>query len=431
MKDILLVTVDAWRYDALGNMPSLRSAVPEDSTSTDAIVPSNATAWVSPSLLHSKYYCDVFTGRRSSSHRFDIQTDIPSLPQQLGDAGYTTGAFVATNPNLRQYADHFDTYWDGHDGEVGESRFAHSPIKKWGSRAYRTVFLKKFTSATAVANRATEWYRCQESPRFFWIHLMEPHEPYYPGLRRGFEVGLTKTYRASIANFLRSADASEFTPTELTTLKHLYDRCIDRLDEQMAEVLGVVDADDILCITGDHGEEFHHGWIGHKQLYDEVVRVPLLTYNIEHAPDRTARQVDIVPTLLDAAGIEYPSGVAGTPVHTEDDDPAYLLATNAEAGSAGVIYVGLRTDDRKYIRTYDVSQASVIEVELYDLESDPSETENLATQADTTRFEQLVDEFVDDHAVIESLRRIDHNLADEDPELDDDVQNRLADLGYM
>ncbi|MCG1007646.1 sulfatase-like hydrolase/transferase [Halorubrum lacusprofundi] len=301
-----------------------------------------------------------------------------SLPQLLSESGYDTAAFISSNPNLIHYRNHFDTSWDG----TGRSGFTDTgPFGEWLERGNRLLRLKSKLNASDSITRAKDWYQSRESPKFLWIHLMEPHFPYFPGLRRGADVGLFDSYKASVKYFKHKDDkrSDHFTTRELETLRQLYDKCIDYLDEQLVNVLDIVEDDATLVFTADHGEEFNHGLIGHNQLYDEVVCVPFIIESDSdflESPDHI-RQVNIVPSIAQIAGIEHPASWEGVPITEDDDRVAVLGTTNYNIGAEGRASIGVRTADRKVIRHYDIESELSTGTEVYDVIDDPTEQNNL------------------------------------------------------
>jgi arylsulfatase A-like enzyme len=103
---------------------------------------------------------------------------------------------------------------------------------------------------------------------------------------------------------------------KLTNLVAHYDGAITYLDEAIGRLLRALDSRGLLGTTlvvlvADHGEEFfdHRGW-GHGQsVYNELIRVPLVMSLPGVLPggthvDSTVRQVDLLPTMLGAVGVE-------------------------------------------------------------------------------------------------------------------------------
>lgn len=418
-------------------MENLRSFA-ADGVRTEAIAPAEATPWVSTSLLHSQFHSDALTWTDSG---FALDTDAPSLVERLSENGYATGAFVADNPNLRHYADHFDTYWDGRDegneaDEDAETRLS-TTAGAWLDRISQTALLRKSVSATELAEHASDWYADADGPRFLWMHLMEPHSPYYAGIRRGVRTGLLDTYWANVEYFGESQRKADLSERTVETLPECHWQCVDHLDDQFPRVVEFLDDDAMVAITGDHGEALHHDWIGHVELYDETVRVPLFLVNFPASDydGRTLRQYDLAPTLLDAIGIETPDAWEGVPARRNPAVRTPLHTTNPAVGESGVLYLGMRNDRYKLLRTYDVASGEYVDEEVYDLESDPRETENVAESVAIPGLRADLDRFVADHDAISNLVSVDFNIDVESfdeaaSEVSDDVRNRLVDLGY-
>ncbi|WP_440007806.1 sulfatase-like hydrolase/transferase [Halomicrococcus sp. SG-WS-1] len=402
-EDIVLVTVDCWRSDTLAQMPSL-SAWSEQSTT--AISAGGATNWAFPALLNSRYYPETYDDDGN------LEDGLTPLPAVLADHGYATGGFVASNPFVAKWSPHFDAFWN--DGmESPDSDLYSSEFGKWASRFYKLAAMRKRVPADEIIGQARDWYETQSGPRFLWLHLMDPHLPYYPGLSKAREVGLPSAYRASVEFYLNGSDSSEST---LRTIRRLYRRCVERVDDDLQEVFDFVDDDAKVVFTGDHGEEFDHGDYDHESLYDEVVRTPLVTRNVEtDLPDRPVRQIDLPPTLLDEVDVDAPASWTGD-TFEESTDPAYMISYLPNDGHG---LVGVRTDDRKLIRTFD--DQGLHGGELFDLESDPGETVDRYGELDEPDLEQQLREFVE---------RVDAPTG-EQTGVDDDVNSRLEELGYL
>ena len=72
----------------------------------------------------------------------------------------------------------------------------------------------------------------------------------------------------------------------------------------------------IVIVSADHGEAFgEHGLRNHgKELWEEVIRVPLAVVGPGVAAKRIARQtslIDLYPTILDLFGVARPAGTHG------------------------------------------------------------------------------------------------------------------------
>lgn len=156
-------------------------------------------------------------------------------------------------------------------------------------------------------------------------------------------------------------------------------RIITRLKEQ-----GIYE-NTIIIYSSDHGDMlgshrlFNKGW----NMYEECNRIPLLirwpnTALFNSVCKEFVNLVDIMPTLLEAAGTPCPEKIDGKSLvpllkgNRPDDWPGEALVEfNGYESSLTTIRM-IRTEKWKYV--YNPSSVD----ELYDMESDPDELYNLA-----------------------------------------------------
>lgn len=407
-RDIVLLTVDSWRNDTTHLLTNLPKRL---SNSSEIICSGAATNWVFPSILSGTYYPNAY------DEMGNLHSDIVSLPRLLSDAGYETAGFVACNPYVSKWSNHFDEFWNGGIASDSEGWYTNA-LERWVSRGYRTALLKKRVSAGEIAQRASTWYSQQEKPRFLWMHLMEPHLPYYPGLRKAKDVGLINTYR-SIVSYQRHQNE---TPTkDMAVQRELYDKTVELFDDYVPDLLDFIAEDAITVAIADHGEEFDHGHYDHERLYDECVRVPLFFDNLpEIASLDTVRQIDLAPTVLNVVDINIPSEWDGHTAKSVEDRPAMMVTPQPDAN---LLHTGIRTDDRKLIKSFDRENGQPVNSELYDLESDPEEKNNIYARGVNDQMERQLDDFVLEH---EPALEINAATGLES----DVVESRLQDLGY-
>ena len=405
-RDVVMVTIDSWRADAVERMDTPDRLVAAGYEQSEAIAGAAATHGAFPPLLASTHAIHAYTDAGQ------LRPTVETMSDRLAEVGYATAGFVASNPFLSKYDDRFDRFWND---ELGD------PTGDWHGtldRVRRFLTLQKRVPAPAVAARAREWFETTPPPRFLWIHLMDVHGPYFPGLRRARRVGLARTY-ATLSRY-------HIADTEHSVLKDdlraLYRACVDRLDASLSSVVEFVPDDAVVVCTADHGEEFDHGYHGHGQLYDECVRVPLFARGID-APlaETTVRHVDLPPTILDSVDVGPPSDWRGSRV--DGTDRPALLANHSPA--LGQTSVGVRTARHKYLRAYDDTSWSVDREELYDLRADPDEQSAITDESVRSRLSDTVDEFLTgDGADLDVIR-------DTSTGIDADVHDRLAELGYV
>ncbi|WP_379714425.1 sulfatase-like hydrolase/transferase [Haloferula chungangensis] len=189
------------------------------------------------------------------------------------------------------------------------------------------------------------------------------------------------------------------------------DQQVGRLVEKLEE-MGVMD-NTIIIYTSDNGR-FHgsHGIYDKAILYDEAMKEPLIIFDGRSGKEDRGRRVDamvssadLAPTMLSLAGVEVPKAMKGQDLKglldgTQDtgkwrdsvlmenffiqeifkvqNNPKKAKALNDEiiANNRSYRSRGVRTDRYKYFKYFE--HHPVIE-ELYDLEADPLEQNNLVS----------------------------------------------------
>ncbi|MGD8240176.1 MAG: sulfatase-like hydrolase/transferase [Armatimonadota bacterium] len=188
-------------------------------------------------------------------------------------------------------------------------------------------------------------------------------------------------------------------PDEATLRKHLatyYSQAsfIDKQFGRIAAKLKELDIwdDTIVLFTADHGLVLndHFLWRHGPFLYEQVINVPML-WRVPGLPrigqviEGLVESVDIMPTILDLAGVESPTGVQGESLRPllhgepgaegkesaliQDRESPELLARQIDP--TGFKITALRTRDWKLVHYRGHPHG-----ELYDLQNDPDEFEN-------------------------------------------------------
>jgi choline-sulfatase len=259
---IILISIDTLRADHIdpARTPNI-TALRRDSVDF-------RNAW-SHSPLTLPSHLSIFTGalppehgvRDNGGYRFDA-TAHPTIASLLKQNGYRTGAAVSAYVLRRESgaASGFDDY----DDAIGIVDGAPS-----GALQRRGDVTEKI---------AEEWIASHDTqPFFYFLHLYEPHTPYTP------------TYDADVTR----ADAITGRFLDFLRKRGLYDRALIVLVSDHGEGLM------------DHGEQ-EHGIL----LYREALQVPLIV-KTPHArekriDDAPAQLIDVMPTILAAAGISSP-----------------------------------------------------------------------------------------------------------------------------
>jgi hypothetical protein len=417
-RDIILVTVDCWRRDAVQAMPALREATRPWHSGTALC----QAAWTDPvvaALLASDYYTAVYDCRGHVAEK------VRSLPRVLAENGYSTAAVIGHNPWLAKWAGQFDFFWND---SLGRWDGIWARCRKWGARfgrACRFAAMRPEVRAGEVFDRGMRWFRSRSGPRFLWLHLMDAHSPWLPGLGRALREGLLRSYRALIA--YRYQKPERLSEASRGRLRRLYWRCIEVLDRALARELPRLPDDALVVLLGDHGEEQEHGLLRHARLYEECTTVPYLIRRPEglDVPEglltSQVRQIDIAPALLEAVGIEAPAGWKGCAEGSRE----FSLSVSCSP-PLGRFYAAARTPHWKYIRTYEHPAMKLLGEELYDLDSDPCEERDLSGEADLADVRAEMAE-----RLAEEIRGQGVELGGELRPGVEGVEDSLRALGYM
>lgn len=350
-RDVVLITIDCWRLDSIERMQNLREMF-SDGETAEAVSHGMATYWAFPPILASGYPPKVY------ARGGGLEEDVVTLPEALSDAGYNTGAIIGSNPNLLNWKDAFDFYENAGLSRNDDCRIAR--FRERARQAMELATLRNHASVKEVTRSARRWYDDTSAPRFLWIHLMDLHAPYYPGPRRGFDIGLLQTYEAILRHHRNDSDVSKRIRNRLS---ELYWECVEWLDERIEALFEFVDEDALVVVTGDHGEALDKKHLNHCRPYEEVLRVPLLSHNVSAFEDRDepVRLIDLPPTLLSELGVDVPDGWEGSQVSLDETRFTYVLSRLPENRT---VYVGVRDTTHRLFYTFDQDSGEIIDREF-------------------------------------------------------------------
>ena len=339
--DVLLVTLDTLRADALGFAGNPRAATPVlDRLAAAGRVFDDAHAH---NVVTLPSHTNILTGLYPYQHGvrensgFALPGSVPTLATLLREAGWATAAFVGAYPLDHGFglARGFDTYDD---------RFPR------GSRPDELVMAER--RGDQVVGPALAWWSAHRGKRrFLWVHLYDPHAPYAPP-------------EPFASRFRDEPYLGEVAAT----------------DSFLAPLLGpLLDGKEppaLVVVTSDHGEALgDHGEQTHGLFaYEATLKVPLVVWGPGIRPGRDARparHVDIVPTVLGALRLDRPKDLPGQSLLASPDPAAtsYFEALSTSLNRGWAPLRGLLRERRKLIE--------LPQPELYDLARDPQEKVNL------------------------------------------------------
>ncbi|WP_226005591.1 sulfatase [Natrinema salinisoli] len=469
VSNVVLVTVDSLRADAIGPYDSDRHTPVMDSLADSgtvferAFATGNWTPFSFPSMLASR---PVF----ADNGRIGVE-DSPTLAETVSDAGVSTGGFNAANGFLTThwgYDDGFDEF-DPFVANVGSSvysrylathptveawlQLAASPIRRAGSWLRGNTDDRPFLDTSRmfdVEHAAGEFVEETDSPFFLWIHYMDTHTPYVPAPRYIREVSDDRlgTHKMLLAHTRTGLgwDVSDRTLADLRTLYQATARQVDASIGRLLETLSDHDYDDdtAVILAGDHGEEFQeHGHLAHyPKLYDELIHVPFIVDVPGSEGGRVEQQVgldSIPPTVTDLMDVEAPDEWTGETLvpsvvgeESPADEPVVSVTVRDESVTKqpiprsledGELLVSARNRDWTYIENVETE-----EPELYYRPDDPLQQTNLATDP-TPEQRDVIESLAPVVAAHASMIR-DAEPTEEDGDVDEDLEARLSALGY-
>ena len=259
-----------------------------------------------------------------------------------------------------------------------------------------------------LLEHAVDWLgnQIQKIPRPFlaYFHFMPPHAPYktHRDFYRRFAEDGWKPIPKPMDIFSREED---YNYEELKAARTDYDEFILYADREFGrfydnlEKAGLLE-NTWLVLTSDHGEMFERGIQGHftPVLYQPVIRVPLMIFE----PGRRTRAdvyantsaVDVVPTLAHVTGqapTPWSEGRVLPPFAPQESERSiYVLQarTNPQYAPLTTATVTLVKGQYKLIRFFGYQELNNEErLELYDLQSDSEEMNNLYSAKPETAAE--------------------------------------------
>lgn len=347
--NVVLITLDTVRADHLHCYGYQHIQTPViDGLAHRGVLMETAVA---QTPLTQPSHASMFTGTNPNVNGvrnnggFALQPSSVTLATILRNHGWNTAGFVSATVLETMFG--FNQGFNTYDDQMTSGKNANGIVSR---------------PAGATVDRAITWLQAQPQnhPFLLWVHLFDAHKPY--------DVPAPWLHQYP---------------------QNPYDAAIAYEDQQLGRLFRAVDraspADrTLIVLLSDHGEslgdhgEYEHGIF----LYDSTIRIAWIMAG-PGVPSGTrihqqAREIDLLPTILDLLHIAPPAVAQGTsmvpafsgrPVPTTD---SYEETICPKINMGWAELRGLRTPHWMYVQAP--------RPELYDLDRDPAETHNVITQ---------------------------------------------------
>ncbi|MBI4557439.1 MAG: sulfatase-like hydrolase/transferase [Candidatus Hydrogenedentes bacterium] len=441
--NVILIVADTLRADALRLYSGrARARTPSlEALAADGVLFQNGFAQASWTKAS---FATIFTGQYPEGHtatgkQSQLPADRDTLAELLSEKGYFTKGFsnngnISKTFNFQQgFVDYTDLEPNRYFGATPSSAkmILYEVLRRVRGKIFKRMVVTDFYQpAESVSEVALGWLdkrgTAPNSPFFLFLHYMDPHDPYMDRTEPG--IGYAR-------RDMENPDPGKF----LDKMRVAYDGEIEYMDQHLGTLFdglrqrGLYDGS-IIVFTSDHGEEFfeHHGWWHGQTLYDEQIHIPLiikLPANNQAGAVKTgfARHVDIAPTLLQLAGVSPSAKMNGKSLLGADNAPANadIPFVYAEEDFEGNVLQAARTTSAKVIQANPDNPRKLAPVELYDVEADPGEQNNLAGKSDPREPELL--------GTISEMQALIKQGAAESVETDipPELQEQIKGIGYL
>ena len=255
-------------------------------------------------------------------------------------------------------------------------------------------------SCGLIASRTIDFIRENKyRPFVVWCSFHGPHTPIVPSSpwSRMYSVSdvqlppnhnIIDTEMPGVEGLMRKSGkfSSEMYHKQTTTF---YWGLISQIDYNIGLVIDELkrlglDENTIIVYTADHGEMMgeHKAWTKGTTAYEATIRVPYIIscpflFDGGQERDELVCSIDLLPTLLDCAGLRIPSNIQGRSLLPllKKEKTAWRDYIFTELGSSvDNDCVGVRSQTAKYVRFK--KNGKVIYEQLFDEVNDPWETIN-------------------------------------------------------
>lgn len=205
-----------------------------------------------------------------------------------------------------------------------------NPISALKTEHERPVEL---SNSTFMTNEFLDWLSVRQDPWFVHLSYLRPHPPYsaagefgrmYDPARCPSPLPIPEPHPRLLDHLLQSTVAAPSEPGAIARLRAQYYGMISEVDAQLGRVWAALRErgewdNTVVVVTSDHGEQLGDQGLVEKAGFFEasyavvgIVRDPRQSFT--GVVDEFTENVDIMPTLCDAMGIDVPAQCDGFPL---------------------------------------------------------------------------------------------------------------------
>jgi len=347
---ILLEALSAERVGAYGYnrnvTPNIDKLAAKSIVFTSAYTTSTHSDYAQPGLLSSRY---IFT----SEYRTDFTKDSPRK--------FVWDIFKRENYNTGYYSSQ-DDKWQNMDHYINYTNLDNFSYSRTDGKTDYGSGLAKKDYDHKTADLAVNWLNetiQKPEPFFLYVNFQATHLP--------------RSYPSKYSHF-KPDEGEWFIPFDSNSINK-YDNSLRYVDIQVGKILNFLEENNIsnntiIILTSDHGEDLEnrHDISNHgKSIYEEELIVPAMAFlpGVNHTiiEDKVSH-IDFVPTLIDFLGYPAPEEFQGQIMRK--NRTIYFVTQSHK------YLIGMIQNDKKII--LDINRKLS---EVYDLESDPGELNNI------------------------------------------------------
>ncbi|MCD6470578.1 sulfatase-like hydrolase/transferase [Candidatus Bathyarchaeota archaeon] len=361
----------------------------------------------------------IFTGTYPHTNgvlanNIPLGANIRTIGERLRDNGYHTAYIGKWHLSGTDYFDDggcppgWDPkYW--YDGRCYLEELTVEERLLWRQKLrtpediHKYKITEDFTWAHRCSNRAIEFLKehSNRSPFFLVVSYDEPHGPSvcpppFCDMFIDFEYPLGENAQDPLTDKPQhQREWAEYAglPKDMRSLKNpMYFGCNSFVDYEIGRVLEAVDEyapDALVIFTSDHGTPLGAHRLNSKgpAMYEEITRIPFIVRWRDHVPrnvvcEYPVSHINIVPTLLEVAGLKVPPFMEGSSILQTLFDPKmkpneyiFMEFTRYEVNHDS--WGGFQPIRCIFDGRYKLVINLLYTDELYDLKSDPQEMRNL------------------------------------------------------